>query len=50
MTELKLLEKPGHLIPVIVAYLAGFQVQLDRNIFDYSGQLFTLEGLSAIFA
>ncbi len=47
--ELKLLEKPDHLVPVIVAYLAGLQVQLDGNIFDYGGQLFTLEDLSAIF-
>ena len=43
----KSLEPP---VPVVVAHLAGFQVQLDGNIFDYCGQLFALESLSVIFA
>ena len=31
-----------------MTYLAGFQVQPDRNLLDYRGQHFPLEGLTAI--
>ncbi len=50
LNKFEFLEKPGHLVPVIVAYLAHFQVQLYRNILHYSGQLFIPETLSTIFA